>query len=110
VTDRLKDVIKSGGEWIASIDMENPLLSHPAIAEAAVVGLQHPQGQERPFVVVAPQARSLDHPRGDPRDREPDPEDERGQVRQEGHPCELRRRLRRCNGPGVRSALGRDEA
>jgi len=54
VTDRLKDVIKSGGEWIASIDMENPLLSHPAIAEAAVVGLQHPQGQERPFVVVAP--------------------------------------------------------
>jgi len=54
VTDRLKDVIKSGGEWISSIDMENRLLSHPAIAEAAVVGLPHPKWQERPFVVVVP--------------------------------------------------------
>ena len=54
VTDRLKDVIKSGGEWISSIDMENLLVSHPAVAEAAVVGLQHPQWQERPFVLVVP--------------------------------------------------------
>lgn len=54
VTDRLKDVIKSGGEWISSIDMENLLLSHPGIAEAAVVGLPHPKWQERPFVVVVP--------------------------------------------------------
>ncbi|MEO7129774.1 MAG: AMP-dependent synthetase, partial [Dermatophilaceae bacterium] len=54
VTDRLKDVIKSGGEWISSIDMENLLLSHPAVAEAAVVGIAHPQWQERPFVLVVP--------------------------------------------------------
>ncbi|SFO44642.1 fatty-acyl-CoA synthase, partial [Pseudonocardia ammonioxydans] len=54
VTDRLKDVIKSGGEWISSIDMENLLTSHPAVAEAAVVGLAHPKWQERPFVLVVP--------------------------------------------------------
>ncbi|RBY81754.1 AMP-dependent synthetase [Geodermatophilus sp. TF02-6] len=54
VTDRLKDVIKSGGEWISSIDMENLLLGHPDIAEAAVVGLVHPKWQERPFVLVVP--------------------------------------------------------
>jgi fatty-acyl-CoA synthase len=54
VTDRLKDVIKSGGEWISSIDMENLLLSHPDIAEGAVVGLAHPKWQERPFVLVVP--------------------------------------------------------
>lgn len=54
VTDRVKDVIKSGGEWISSIDMENLLLSHPAIAEAAVVGLAHPKWQERPFVLIVP--------------------------------------------------------
>lgn len=54
VTDRLKDVIKSGGEWISSIDMENLLTSHPALAEAAVVGLAHPRWQERPFVLVVP--------------------------------------------------------
>ncbi len=54
VVDRLKDVIKSGGEWISSIDMENLLLSHPDIAEAAVVGLAHPKWQERPFVLIVP--------------------------------------------------------
>ncbi len=54
VTDRIKDVIKSGGEWISSIDMENSLLDHPAISEAAVVGLPHPKWQERPFVLVVP--------------------------------------------------------
>lgn len=54
VTDRLKDVIKSGGEWISSIDMENLLLAHPAVAEAAVVGLSHPKWQERPFVLIVP--------------------------------------------------------
>lgn len=52
VTDRIKDVIKSGGEWISSIDMENLLLSHPSISEAAVVGLEHPKWQERPFVLI----------------------------------------------------------
>ena len=54
VTDRIKDVIKSGGEWISSIDMENLLLSHPGIAAAAVVGLPHPKWQERPFVLIVP--------------------------------------------------------
>lgn len=54
VTDRLKDVIKSGGEWISSIDMENLLVSHPAIAQAAVVGLHHPKWQERPFALIVP--------------------------------------------------------
>lgn len=54
VTDRLKDVIKSGGEWISSIDMENLLLSHPDVAEAAVVGLTHPKWQERPFILIVP--------------------------------------------------------
>ena len=52
ITDRLKDVIKSGGEWISSIDMENLLVSHPKIVEAAVVGVEHPQWQERPFVLI----------------------------------------------------------
>ncbi len=56
LTDRLKDVIKSGGEWISSIDMENLLVGHPLIREAAVVGVPHPQWQERPvaFVVLEP--------------------------------------------------------
>ncbi|MGE9783441.1 long-chain-fatty-acid--CoA ligase [Janibacter sp. G368] len=52
ITDRLKDVIKSGGEWISSIDMENHLMSHPRIREAAVVGLTHPKWQERPLALV----------------------------------------------------------
>ncbi|WP_082819262.1 long-chain-fatty-acid--CoA ligase [Brevibacterium linens] len=54
VTDRIKDVIKSGGEWISSIDMENLLLGHPDIADAVVVGLSHPKWQERPFVLAVP--------------------------------------------------------
>lgn len=55
ITDRAKDVIKSGGEWISSLDVENELMSHPAVAEATVVGLKHPKWQERPaaFVVLA---------------------------------------------------------
>ena len=52
ITDRAKDVIKSGGEWISSIDLENAALSHPAVAEAAVIGIQHPKWQERPLLVV----------------------------------------------------------
>lgn len=52
VTDRIKDVVKSGGEWISSIDMENALLGHPAVLEAAVVGISHPQWQERPLALV----------------------------------------------------------
>lgn len=52
LTDRIKDVIKSGGEWISSIDMENLLVGHPAVREAAVVGVAHPKWQERPLVLV----------------------------------------------------------
>ena len=54
ITDRSKDVIKSGGEWISSLDLENTLMAHPAVAEATVVGLKHQKWQERPaaFVVL----------------------------------------------------------
>ena len=50
ITDRAKDVIKSGGEWISSIDLENAALAHPAVQEAAVIGIAHPTWQERPPV------------------------------------------------------------
>ena len=52
ITDRSKDVIKSGGEWISSIDLENIAVAHPAIAEAAVIGIAHPKWDERPIVVA----------------------------------------------------------
>src|SRR5690625_5243327 len=52
ITDRLKDVIKSGGEWISSIDMENAMVGHPKVVQAAVVGLQHPKWEERPFLLL----------------------------------------------------------
>lgn len=52
ITDRAKDVIKSGGEWISSIDLENTAMGHPAVAEAAVIGVAHPKWQERPLLVV----------------------------------------------------------
>jgi fatty-acyl-CoA synthase len=52
ITDRSKDVIKSGGEWISSIDIENIAMAHPAIAMAACIGMAHPKWDERPIVVV----------------------------------------------------------
>jgi fatty-acyl-CoA synthase len=52
ITDRKKDLIKSGGEWISSIDMENALVAHPAVAEAAVIAVPDPKWQERPLAVV----------------------------------------------------------
>ena len=52
ITDRSKDVIKSGGEWISSIDLENLAVGHPKVAEAAVIGVQHPKWDERPLLVV----------------------------------------------------------
>jgi fatty-acyl-CoA synthase len=52
ITDRSKDVIKSGGEWISSIDVENIAMSHPAVAMAACIGMRHPKWDERPIVVV----------------------------------------------------------
>lgn len=52
ITDRAKDLIKSGGEWISSVDLENRLMAHPDVAEAAVVGAQHDRWQERPVALV----------------------------------------------------------
>lgn len=52
ITDRTKDVIKSGGEWISSIDVENVAVGHPAVAEAAVIGVAHPKWTERPLLIV----------------------------------------------------------
>ncbi len=52
ITDRSKDVIKSGGEWISSIDLENLAVAHPDVAEAAVIGIFHPKWDERPLLVV----------------------------------------------------------
>jgi fatty-acyl-CoA synthase len=52
ITDRSKDVIKSGGEWISSIDLENLAVGHPKVAEAAVIGISHPKWDERPLLVV----------------------------------------------------------
>lgn len=52
ITDRSKDVVKSGGEWISSIDLENTAVGHPDIAEAAVIGISHPKWSERPLLIV----------------------------------------------------------
>jgi fatty-acyl-CoA synthase len=52
ITDRAKDVIKSGGEWISSIELENLAIGHPKVAEAAVIGVRHPRWDERPLLVV----------------------------------------------------------
>ncbi|MFN9281181.1 MAG: 3-(methylthio)propionyl-CoA ligase [Betaproteobacteria bacterium] len=52
ITDRSKDVIKSGGEWISSIDVENIAVAHPAVAMAACIGVRHPKWDERPLLVV----------------------------------------------------------
>jgi 3-(methylthio)propionyl---CoA ligase len=54
LTDRLKDVIKSGGEWISSIEIENLAMSHPDVFEAAVIAVEHPVWQERPLLIVHP--------------------------------------------------------
>jgi len=52
ITDRTKDLIKSGGEWISSVDLENALVAHPAVREAAVVAIPHPKWQERPLACI----------------------------------------------------------
>jgi fatty-acyl-CoA synthase len=52
IVDRAKDLVKSGGEWISSVDVENTLMGHPAVKEAAVVGVPHPKWQERPVAAV----------------------------------------------------------
>jgi fatty-acyl-CoA synthase len=53
LVDRSKDLVKSGGEWISSVDLENTLMSHPAVREAGVVAVSHPKWQERPLAIVA---------------------------------------------------------
>ncbi len=52
LTDRAKDLVKSGGEWISSVALETALMGHPAVAEAAVVAVPHPKWDERPLAVV----------------------------------------------------------
>ncbi|WP_244425122.1 hypothetical protein [Bradyrhizobium sp. STM 3843] len=54
LTDRAKDVIKSGGEWISSIDVENLTVSCPGVADAALIGIPHPQWEERPLLLIVP--------------------------------------------------------
>jgi len=52
ITDRTKDLIKSGGEWISSVDLENAIMGHPAVQEAAVIAVPHPKWSERPLAVI----------------------------------------------------------
>ena len=60
ITDRVKDLIKSGGEWISSVDMENEIMAHPAVLEACVTGVKHPKWEERPLALVVPRADQAD--------------------------------------------------
>jgi fatty-acyl-CoA synthase len=61
IVDRSKDVIKSGGEWISTIDLENAAMGHPDVAEAAVIGVRHPKWDERPLLIIVPkQGRAPD--------------------------------------------------
>ena len=100
ITDRTKDLIKSGGEWISSIDVETMIMGHPKVLEAAVIAVPHPKWVERPLACVVPKpGRDAGAP-GDPRLPAPPAgqvgaarrgrparvgaQDQRGQVRQEG--------------------------
>ncbi len=60
ITDRVKDLIKSGGEWISSVDMENEIMAHPGVLEAAVTGVAHPKWEERPVALVVPRPEARD--------------------------------------------------
>jgi fatty-acyl-CoA synthase len=60
ITDRTKDLIKSGGEWISSVDMETTIMGHPKVLEAAVIAVPHPQWQERPLACVVPKPEFKD--------------------------------------------------
>lgn len=57
IMDRTKDLVKSGGEWISSVDLENAIMAHPKVAEAAVIAVFHPKWQERPLACIAPLAQ-----------------------------------------------------
>ncbi len=52
ITDRAKDLIKSGGEWISSLDLENTVIAHPLVASCAVIAVAHPKWDERPLLIV----------------------------------------------------------
>jgi fatty-acyl-CoA synthase len=60
IMDRTKDMVKSGGEWISSVDLENAIMAHPKVAEAAVIGVFHPKWQERPLACVVPMPEHRD--------------------------------------------------
>lgn len=60
ITDRIKDIIKSGGEWISTVDLENEIVAHPGVLMAAVVGLRHPKWEERPLALVVPRPEMRD--------------------------------------------------
>jgi len=62
ITDRTKDVIKSGGEWISSIDLENAAVGHAKVSQAAVIGVHHPKWEERPLMLVVPVAEETIEP------------------------------------------------
>jgi fatty-acyl-CoA synthase len=60
ITDRTKDIIKSGGEWISSVDLEGLIMAHPQVLEAAVIAVSHPRWQERPLACVVPKPEHRD--------------------------------------------------
>ena len=62
ITDRTKDIVKSGGEWISSIQLENIAVGHPDVAEAAIVAARHPKWDERPLLIVVPKPGRTLHP------------------------------------------------
>ena len=120
IKDRSKDVIKSGGEWISSVELENALMAHPAVAEAAVIAIPDEKWDERPLaaVVLKPGAAATadelrELPRAELREvvaagalrvRRRDPEDERRQVPQDG----AARAVRAGAGADLRAALLRE--
>ena len=63
ITDRAKDVIKSGGEWISSVELESALMAHPEVVEATVIGVPDPRWTERPLACVVKRPRLAGHPR-----------------------------------------------
>ncbi len=126
ITDRSKDVIKSGGEWISSIDLENAAVGCPGVAEAAAVGVKHPKWDERPILLVVrktgsdvtPQpdprpsrgpCRQMVAPRRDPLRRQPAPHRDR-QAAQDGAPrgiSRLQAGQRGLNPPSLHAGRGR---
>ena len=63
LVDRTKDLVKSGGEWISSVELENAIMAHPKVAEAAVIGIPDEKWSERPLACVVPERRRGDHAR-----------------------------------------------